>query len=103
MIIGDAAGQVSPLGGNGVYYAMKAGSIAGSVSIEAIMDEDVSNRKLGVYEKEFYQQFGEELSRQKRILELVKNHFDLYMKFRLYFDRHHTIRNILSKGIGFLL
>lgn len=96
--VGDAAGQVSPLGGNGIYYAMKAGVLASKVIADAITEEDVSENKLKEYQETFFSQYGNELRRQKRILEMVEGHFDLYMEARLFLDGHKTLKRTYDSG-----
>ncbi|MFW9918417.1 MAG: geranylgeranyl reductase family protein [Candidatus Thorarchaeota archaeon] len=40
MLIGDAAGLVSPITGEGIYYAIRSGIIAGQVAFEAVQDKN---------------------------------------------------------------
>jgi len=96
--VGDAAGQVSPIGGNGIYYAMKAGALAGRVIADALAQEDVSDNRLREYKEKFFLQYGNELLRQKRILERVEGYFDLYMEARLLLDSHETLKRIYDSG-----
>lgn len=98
VLVGDAAGQVSPIGGNGIYYAMKAGSLAGGVAADAISEGDVSENRLREYKEKFFSQYGNELLRQKGILERVEAHFDLYMEARLLLDSHETLKRIYDSG-----
>ena len=51
-LIGDAAGHVFPIGGMGIYYAMKGGALCGS----AILDGD-----LNLFEKYWKEEYGGEL------------------------------------------
>jgi len=98
VVVGDAAGQVSPLGGNGIYYAMNAGALAGHVTTDAIAQEDVSKNGLRKYQENFLSQHGKELLRQKRILEKVEGYFDLYMEARLFLDSHETLKRFYDSG-----
>ncbi len=40
MLVGDAAGLVSPITGEGIYYALRSGMIAGQVAYEAVRDKN---------------------------------------------------------------
>jgi geranylgeranyl reductase family protein len=51
-LIGDAAGHVYPIGGMGIYYAMKGGMLCGS----AILDGD-----LQLFERYWQKEYGDEL------------------------------------------
>ncbi|MEM3725793.1 MAG: NAD(P)/FAD-dependent oxidoreductase [Candidatus Bathyarchaeia archaeon] len=51
-LIGDAAGHVNPIGGAGIYYAMKGGMLCGS----ALLDGDLSH-----FEKHWRRDYGDEL------------------------------------------
>lgn len=51
-LIGDAAGHVFPIGGMGIYYAMKGGMLCGS----AVLDGD-----LHLFEKYWQKEYGDEL------------------------------------------
>lgn len=52
-LIGDAAGHVNPIGGLGIYYAMKGGMLCGS----AILDGDIH-----LFEEYWRKEYGDELS-----------------------------------------
>ena len=40
MLVGDAAGLVSPITGEGIYYAIRSGMIAGQIASEAVRDKN---------------------------------------------------------------
>jgi digeranylgeranylglycerophospholipid reductase len=94
LIVGDAAGQVGPLGGNGIYYAMQAGALAGKVSTEALAEGDVSAIRLREYEESFLRKFGNTLRAQRRMLDIVKRNYNLYIETRIFVDNHSMINRI---------
>ncbi len=51
LVVGDAAGQISPLTGGGIYLAMDCGLMAGRVASEAIKNNDWSEDFLKKYEE----------------------------------------------------
>ncbi len=53
MVVGDAAGQISPISGGGIYFSISCGSIAGTVAGEAIKQGDYSEDFLINYEKQW--------------------------------------------------
>jgi digeranylgeranylglycerophospholipid reductase len=56
--VGGAAGQIYPLSGEGLRYAMQCGEIAGKVAVDAITEEDVSKDRLSEYHKSWVSEFG---------------------------------------------
>lgn len=56
--VGGAAGQIYPLSGEGLRYAMRCGEIAGKVAVDAITEEDVSKERLSEYHKGWVAEFG---------------------------------------------
>jgi digeranylgeranylglycerophospholipid reductase len=49
MIIGDAAGYVSPINGEGIHASIVSGKVAGETAIDALERDDISNRTLKQY------------------------------------------------------
>ena len=61
MIVGDAAGQVKPTSGGGVYTGAVCAKIAGEVASKAVFEGDASTKRLVEYEKRWRSQIGKEL------------------------------------------
>ena len=61
ILIGDAAGVINPLTGEGIYYAMSSGEIAAEVVTEAIEAEDTSETFLSKYQTNWRKDFGKDL------------------------------------------
>ncbi|MBU7023150.1 MAG: hypothetical protein HXS40_03200 [Theionarchaea archaeon] len=61
MIAGDAAGFVSLPTGEGIYYSMVSGKIAGEVAAEALRKKDFSKRMLKEYKKRTDQRIGSDM------------------------------------------
>jgi len=51
MLIGDTAGFVSPINGEGIYASVYSGKAAAEVAIEALENEDYSKNTLKKYKK----------------------------------------------------
>lgn len=60
MLVGDAAGQVKPLTGGGIYVGLSCARLAAEVAAEALECGDVSARVLCKYERAVGRKFGEE-------------------------------------------
>ncbi|MCK5029905.1 MAG: NAD(P)/FAD-dependent oxidoreductase [Thermoplasmatales archaeon] len=61
VIVGDAAGFVSPLTGEGIYYAMDSGKIASEVISKALEKEDFSAQSLKSYQNIWRKKWGKDL------------------------------------------
>lgn len=58
--VGGSAGQIYPLSGQGMRYALRCGQIAGKVAVDAVTDGDVSRERLSEYERCWRSEFGSE-------------------------------------------
>ena len=70
IVIGDAAGQVKPTTGGGLYFGAIAARAGADVIAEALVAGDLSSKVLSAYEKRWKSDFGSELrlgSRVRRI------------------------------------
>ena len=61
LVVGDAAGQVKPTTGGGIYYALLASEIAADCLHGAFSKNDLSASQLGSYEKEWKALLSSEL------------------------------------------
>ena len=61
LLVGDSAGMVSPLSGEGIYYGMHAGKIAIDTIKKALETEDYSQKHLDQYHRDWNKVFGKEL------------------------------------------
>ncbi len=59
--VGGSAGQIYPLSGQGMRYALRCGEIAGRVAVDAVTDGDVSRERLSEYERGWRSEFGPEI------------------------------------------
>ena len=59
--IGDAAGQVKPTTGGGLYFGATAATIAAGVVSQALARDDVSSRALAAYDRRWRAALGREL------------------------------------------
>jgi digeranylgeranylglycerophospholipid reductase len=59
--VGDAAGQVKPTSGGGIYYGLLSADIATATLHEALNDNDLSAKRLARYERGWRKKLGREL------------------------------------------
>jgi len=69
LVVGDAAGQIDPLTGEGIQYGMDAAEIAASTLDEAFRASDWSERRLSQYQERWMRAFGRDF-RWSRIMAL---------------------------------
>jgi len=61
IMVGDAAGQVKPLTGGGIYFGLLCADIAVKTIDRALNEDDFRAVKLAVYEKEWKQKLNKEM------------------------------------------
>lgn len=61
IVVGDAAGQVKPTSGGGIYYGLLCAEIAAGTLHEALESGDLSANSLARYERRWKQKLGREL------------------------------------------
>ncbi len=71
VLVGDAARQIDPLTGGGVYNAMHCGKIAGRVIKDALDSSDFSASFLQTYHEQWWQEIGEGLLRSLKIKDVL--------------------------------
>jgi geranylgeranyl reductase family protein len=62
MLVGDAASQIKPISGGGIYMGLKGAQICGQVAVEALNEGDLSEIKLSKYQKLWEMEMGEEIT-----------------------------------------
>ncbi|MFC2001244.1 NAD(P)/FAD-dependent oxidoreductase [Chloroflexota bacterium] len=61
IVVGDAAGQVKPTSGGGIYYGLLCAEIAANTLHQALEDDDLSARRLSKYQQGWKRRLGQEL------------------------------------------
>ena len=69
LLVGDAAGFINPLSGEGIYYAMASGQIAAETIAEALEKRQTTEEFLAKYQTRWQQDFGKDIN---LILKVVK-------------------------------
>jgi geranylgeranyl reductase family protein len=71
VLCGDAAGQMNPLTGDGIHYAMSAGMFAADVCASALEADKTNASFLSKYQMLWKNDFGEEIRICGRVLNLL--------------------------------
>ena len=71
MLVGDAAGQLIPLTGAGVYTGIVAGKIAGEVAAHAAHEGQLSASRLSEYDRRFDAIWGKQIRDSRRVIEMM--------------------------------
>ena len=61
LVVGDAAGQVKPTTGGGIYYGLLCADMAADTLHSALENDDLSARRLASYQREWTKRLGREL------------------------------------------
>ena len=61
LVVGEAAGQVKPTTGGGIYYGLLCADIAADTLHQAFQDHDFSESRLAIYQKRWRARLGKEL------------------------------------------
>ena len=61
LAVGDAAGQVKPTTGGGIYYGLLGAEIAADVLHRALADNDLSAKRLSIYQRAWRRKLGGEI------------------------------------------
>jgi digeranylgeranylglycerophospholipid reductase len=88
-LIGDAAGHVQPLGGAGIYYAMKGGMLCGL----AFLDGD-----LQLFEKYWRQNYGDELYYGAETASRFYSNLGLFLWLRYIFENFLSQLQLLKES-----
>ncbi|RLJ00453.1 MAG: NAD(P)/FAD-dependent oxidoreductase [Candidatus Aenigmatarchaeota archaeon] len=81
LVVGDAAHQVNPIHGGGLYEAQFAGRIAAEAVDEALKRGDTSEKQLSKYNKEWWEQRGNHLRNVEKLKEVFKKLSDEDLNF----------------------
>ncbi|MHA1829213.1 MAG: NAD(P)/FAD-dependent oxidoreductase [Candidatus Heimdallarchaeaceae archaeon] len=71
LVVGDAAGHIDPLTGEGIQYAMDAGEIAAQVLKEAFEAGDFSEKRLKKYQSLWMKSFGKDFKWSARMVKVL--------------------------------
>jgi flavin-dependent dehydrogenase len=97
LVVGDAAGQVKPTTGGGVYYGLICADIAVDTLCRALLREDFSDKTFSLYQKTWKKTIGRELKIGYLARRLYQKLSDRQIEtlFRML-DTHHIYQAMLN-------
>ncbi|MCD4806654.1 MAG: NAD(P)/FAD-dependent oxidoreductase [Methanococcoides sp.] len=97
LIAGDAAGQVKPTSGGGVYTGAVCAKIAGQVAAEAVSEDDFSANRLKEYESRWKAALGRELRTGMRIHDFMAGLTDKELDDLIGSMNNNAILELITK------
>ena len=79
LLVGDAAGFVDPFLGEGIYYSLASGYLAGETALKSIDSNDFSKKCLSLYERNCNTVFNNDLKFALRFAQIVYRHMNLFL------------------------
>ena len=73
LLIGDAAGLVNSINGEGMQYAMQSGRWAAESIIECLLSNDLSEKSLKIYDKRIRREIGYNMSISNIVMQFIRN------------------------------
>lgn len=99
-VVGDAAHQVHPIHGGGIAEAMIAGKILADVSAECLEKNDVSKEALSKYNKVWWEERGETLSKIEKGREIFEKLSDKQMNLIAEDMTQEKLEDITSGNVS---
>jgi digeranylgeranylglycerophospholipid reductase len=99
IVVGDAAGQVKPLTGGGIYYGLMCAEIAVNNLKKALYENDFQSVKLAKYEKEWKRKLGKEINICRWTHKIYERLSDSQLDKVFNITTSHEIdKNLLASG-----
>ena len=80
LLTGDAAGFVDPFLGEGIYYSLASGHLAGETALKSVAANDYSEKYLSSYARKCNKVFNNDLKFALRFAQIVYRHMDLFLR-----------------------
>lgn len=81
LIVGDAAGFVSPISGDGIYYAIDSGRLSAQVLSKCLERNDLSSDSLSAYQDAWRKKWGGELKTLCYFADRMFQSLDRYINY----------------------
>jgi digeranylgeranylglycerophospholipid reductase len=100
MLIGDAAGHVDAMGGDGIYFAMKAGRMAATLGLQALGEENLTSDRLSSYQKQWREGPGRTLLNQRQKLDAILGDFRRYWELQVFLNNRPQLKQLFALAHG---
>jgi len=97
LIVGDAAGQVKPTSGGGIYPGTLCAKIAGAVAAQAAKHNNTSKEALMAYDRRWRSEVGRELAMGLRVREAFNAFTDEDLNYLIKVLDDERTRDIISR------
>jgi len=101
LVVGDAAGQVKPTTGGGIYFGLLCADLAARTVIEAFKKKDFSEKLLRHYEITWKKQIEFDLTMSIYLRKLIANFNDEQIEELVKFFSRDTIQQLIEKYADF--
>jgi len=101
MLVGDAAGQVKPLTGGGIYYSILCADLAADALIEAAAEGDYSRDRLSRYERAWRRAIGRDLAFGRYARRLLGWSGDRQLDALIDFCRTDEAQEVIARSAEF--
>lgn len=101
LLLGDAASLIDPLSGEGIGQAMISGKIAAEVALEAMEEENFSEKFLKRYDKKLWDIIGQEIKNDYRVLKIGKRFPHLIDRLMMKATKDEKFRQRFEKLIPY--
>ncbi|MBI4162502.1 MAG: geranylgeranyl reductase family protein [Candidatus Aenigmarchaeota archaeon] len=101
LLLGDAAGLIDPLSGEGIGTAMISAKHAAKIAAEAIDKGDCSEKFLKRYDKDLWDEIGPEIKANDRLQKLGKKHPELIDKLIMKSAKDESYRKMIEKMLPY--
>jgi geranylgeranyl reductase family protein len=81
IVVGDAAGFISPLSGEGLYYAISSGKFAAETVLDALAKEKYNEKNLSIYQSKWQKEWGFEIAFLRFFTKNFHNQVERFMKY----------------------
>jgi digeranylgeranylglycerophospholipid reductase len=96
LLVGDAAAQVKPTSGGGIYTGLLCGAHCSTIAVNAVRQQKFSASFLQDYQRRWYADIGRELSLGMRLRRLVNQLSDKQLDKYIQKFQHPKIAEIIS-------
>ncbi len=96
MIVGDAAAQVKPVSGGGLYPGLTAAGMLAEVAGSALDSDDLSAKSLGRYQNMFMKELGPELRKGYRLRRMLLRMDDDDLNAAGRYASREDVRSVLD-------
>jgi len=101
LAVGDAAGQVKPTTGGGIYYGILCADLAASTLLQAFSAGDFSKRVLGSYQRAWQEEIGRDLRLGLFIRSLLSRCSDQQIESLVHLCRDPGVLNLIHQEADF--